>query len=336
MKKKVWLLVFAFLSSLIFYYLPSIIYGTQQLYGQLRIISGAVNIEEFLSREDIPDSLRRKLKLVSEIRKFAFEELGQTRSENYTSYYDQGGKPSLWVLSACPEFSLEPYVWKFPIAGKFPYKGFFDLKQGRKEEKTLKDMLYDTNLSVVEGWSTLGFFKDPILSNMLKRAEGRLANLIIHELTHGTIFLKDSVEYNENLANFIGIKGSILFLKLKYGSDHDMVYNYILELERRKVFSDFLIKMAPILDSTYNSFESGLSILKKREIKKMALKEIKQKWYNIRERVFMDTIPDTLWFPDNTLFAGFIRYNSQYEVFEKELELKYEGSLRRMVQSLKN
>jgi len=188
MKKKVWLLIFAFFSSIIFYYLPSIIYGTQQLYGQLQIISGSVEIDKLLERESLPDSIRTKLKLVSEIREFSFEELGLERSENYTSFYNQDGKPSLWVLSACPEFSLEPYVWKFPIAGKFPYKGFFDLDRGRKEELAFKEKLYDTDLSPVEGWSTLGFFKDPILSNMLNRNEGQLANLIVHELTHGTIF----------------------------------------------------------------------------------------------------------------------------------------------------
>jgi predicted aminopeptidase len=54
------------------------------------------------------------------------------------------------------------------------------------------------------GWSTLGWFTDPILSGMLKRNEGDLASLIIHEMVHATIFVKDDVDFNENLASFIG------------------------------------------------------------------------------------------------------------------------------------
>jgi len=152
----------------------------------------------------------------------------------------------------------------------------------------------------------------------------------------GQYFFKDSVEFNENLANFIGIKGSILFLNLKYGSDHERVNHYFLELKRRRVFSDFLIRMAPILDSTYRSFEPNLSDLKKREIKKSALRKIRDEWGLTRRRVFFDTIPGAIWLPDNTLIAGFLRYNSQFDFLEKELEIKYGGSLRLMVQALKN
>ncbi len=43
---------------------------------------------------------------------------------------------------------------------------------------------------------------------MLNRSEGDLANLIIHEMSHATIFVKDSVDFNENLATFIGDRGA--------------------------------------------------------------------------------------------------------------------------------
>jgi predicted aminopeptidase len=56
----------------------------------------------------------------------------------------------------------------------------------------------------------LGWFTDPILSKMLMRSEGDLANLIIHEMSHATIFVKDSIEFNENLATFIGDRGAEL------------------------------------------------------------------------------------------------------------------------------
>jgi predicted aminopeptidase len=336
MIKKVFLLFFTFFLVSVFSNFSSIIYGVLQLQGQLRIISGSVEIDELLEKNDLPDSLKSKFALVAEIRKFSVRELGLKRSENYTSYFDQEGEPVLWVLSACPEFSLEPHVWKFPVAGEFPYKGFFDLERGKQEELALNKRHFDTDLSLVEGWSTLGFFKDPVLSNMLIRDEGWLANLIIHELSHGTIFFKDSVEFNENLANFIGIKGSILFLELKYGPGHERVNHYLLGLKRRKLFSDFMIKMASKLDSTYKSFEPNRSILEKRELKKSKLESIKLQWDQTKMIDFFDSIPDTLWVLDNTVFAGFLRYNSQYEFFEREMEEKYEGSIRKMIQGFKD
>ena len=45
-------------------------------------------------------------------------------------------------------------------------------------------MGYDTKIDEVNAWSTLGWFKDPILSSMLNRSAGSLAELIIHELSH--------------------------------------------------------------------------------------------------------------------------------------------------------
>ena len=69
-------------------------------------------------------------------------------------------------------------------------------------EKELKEEGLDTNIRTAGGWSTLGWFEDPILSNMLNDSEAGFAELLIHELTHGTLFVKDSVRFNENLATF--------------------------------------------------------------------------------------------------------------------------------------
>src|SRR5690606_16862314 len=114
-------------------------------------------------------------------------------------------------------FALKPVEWKFPLLGSFPYKGFFEYDMALKEKAKLDGDSLDTNIGVVGGWSTLGWFKDPILSNMLLRSEGDLSDLIIHELTHGTLFVKDSVDFNENLATFIGKKGARRFLKQVFG-----------------------------------------------------------------------------------------------------------------------
>src|SRR5690606_16736486 len=133
---------------------------------------------------------------------YAISEIGLEESKNYTSYYDQKGQVILWNLSACESYEFTPKLWSFPFLGSFPYKGYFDLDKAMEEYQLLKELGYDARIRPVNGWSTLGWTKDPILSNMTERSTGAIVELIIHELTHSTLFVKDNIEFNENLASF--------------------------------------------------------------------------------------------------------------------------------------
>ena len=170
-------------------------YGITQLKGQLSIVWHAKPIAEALSDPAFPDSLKQKLKLVEEIKKFAIDSLGLRATENYSTLYDQQGKALLMNLTAAEKFELKAYTWNFPLLGEVSYKGFFDFKKGKSEAEELERKNYDVEYSSVSAWSTLGWFRDPIFSGMLKRNEGQLAELIIHEMTHATIYLKSSVDF---------------------------------------------------------------------------------------------------------------------------------------------
>jgi predicted aminopeptidase len=63
-------------------------YGISQGYGQLSIIYKAKPIEEVYKDPAFPDSLKEKLKLIQEIKQFAFDSLGIKFSENYSTIYD--------------------------------------------------------------------------------------------------------------------------------------------------------------------------------------------------------------------------------------------------------
>jgi predicted aminopeptidase len=131
-------------------------------------------------------------------------------------------------------FQLKAYEWDFPLIGSFSYKGFFNYDQALEEEDKIRKNGYDTSIDEIAGWSTLGWFKDPVLSDMLDRSSGSLANLIIHELTHGTLYVKDNVDFNENLASFVGDKGALIFLRHKYGENSKEYHEY----EQGRVRSD--------------------------------------------------------------------------------------------------
>ena len=205
-KKLLYVLLTLFL-ILIISNISLISYGVSQAKGQFSILWNVKTIEETIQDPAFPDSLKSNLKLVTEIKQYAIDSLGLKPTKNYTTVFDQKGKDVLWVVSACEPFAFEPRMWKFPIIGSFTYKGFFDKTKAREFVEELKQEGLDLHVRPVSGWSTLGWFKDPILSNMLSGSVGELANTIIHELTHGTIFVPDSMTFNENLATFIGDKG---------------------------------------------------------------------------------------------------------------------------------
>jgi len=190
MVKKIALIVVGVLTVLIVWQWELVSYGWMQGRGQLRILWNTKSVAEVLSDPAYPDSLKQKIELILEIKRFAIDSLGLDKSGSYESFYDQQGKPILWVVTAAQPYQLVARQWHFPIIGTFSYKGFFEKDRADTTVAELKREGLDTRVGEVSAWSTLGFLNDPILSSFLDRPEGSLAELIIHELTHGTLFIK--------------------------------------------------------------------------------------------------------------------------------------------------
>ena len=310
-------------------------YALMQLRGQLQIVNGAMPLEDYLEIDSISDEYKKKVRLALEIRSFAFDELGIDYSDNYTTIYDQTNGPTMWVVTACDPFSFTPRRWKFPFLGSFPYKGYFSREKAVEEARRIRDEEgMDVGLRTAGGWSTLGWFKDPILSNMLNRSEGDLASLLIHELTHGTLFVKDSVTFNENLASFIGDRGAVMFMESKYGNDSRQVKDFVNQLEDEERFKSYILESASHLDSLYKSFENETED-EKLNAKNSLIQDIKSKFNKIEfssER-YLNYFDNRQ--PNNTFFMSYLRYNSQNEILTEELESKFDGDLKRFLAYLK-
>ncbi|MFN4145337.1 MAG: aminopeptidase [Runella sp.] len=312
-------------------------YGYQQAKGQLRILWNTRPVSEVLIDPTFPDSLKTRLRLIAEIKQFAIDSLGLKDSDSYTTFYDQQGKPILWVITASEKYRLMAKEWSFPFIGTFAYKGFFDTLQLQKEEKQLIKEGYDTQISEVAAWSTLGFFKDPVLSSMLLRSEGSLANLIIHEMTHGTLFIKDNLELNENLASFVGDFGAIQFLKAKYGNDSPELETYLFRQRYHEAFGQHILRGARQLDSLYQSFSVLTPTREKEHLKKLMIEQImaasdtllggqvgkKSPWRSTK-------------LPNNAFFIGYLTYRAQQNQFQQEFEQKFKGDLKNYIRYLKN
>ena len=335
MKKKILVIVFFIVYGLIWQFHELIGYGFMQAKGQLEVVFNAVPIDEVLSNPNTSQKIKDKINLMQEIRHFAIDSIGLNNSNNYCTYYEQNDKDILWNLSACDPFKFKPKEWDFPILGTFSYKGFFDLEAAKAEQSLLDSLSYDTRIRPVSAWSTLGWFDDPILSNMLKRNKGSLAELIIHELTHSTIFVKDSLTYNENLASFIGEQGAIKFLISKYGIESNEYLNYINSESDYAKYTHHMLEGFRQLNALYKSFQNenrALKLQKKKILIQKIVDNIDTVSFNNKKR-FKGIFEKKL--PNNASFQSYERYTSKLEEFERIMDKNFNGDIVKYVSFLK-
>lgn len=327
--KWIWLTFLAIVILVVALYWELILYGLQQGYGQFNIIWNARPVEEYLSDPTFPDSLKVRLQLINEIRKYAIDSLGLKDTENYKTLYDQKGKEVMWVVIASEPFQLKSKEWKFPVVGSVPYKGFFKKERADNLRKELEAEGWDVIVRNPGGWSTLGWFTDPILSKMLTRSEGDLANLIIHEMSHATIFVKDSVEFNENLSTFIGDRGAEQFLLYKYGPDSKEYISYLQEDSDYLKYVDHMLRGAQKLDSLYSTIKASDPLSRKVMLKENLIRQIVKN---------MDTLSLALTkepsarfrktLPNNAYFINYRQYQAKQTEFADEWKEDFGGDLK--------
>ena len=230
--------------------------------GQVALLWRAKPIDAVLQGDALSPDQRAKLELVQAIREFAQREIGLNPSQNYTAYVDIGRGPVSWSLVVCPTDRLEPLEWWYPIVGTVPYRGYFDRATAEKARDEYIAEGYDTYLRPVGAYSTLGWFSDPVVSPMLRYSEGDLADLIIHELTHATVWVKGDVAFNEGLASFVGEAGALMWLQR--GDDAQAVQQMSDERADRVVFRKFMRDIAARLQSLYRSNAPDKSTLRQR------------------------------------------------------------------------
>jgi predicted aminopeptidase len=310
-------------------------YALNQGWGQLHIVWNARPVEEVMSDPQFPDSLKQRLQLIDEIRQFAIDSLAMSDTENYRTVFDQKGEEVMWVVTACEPFELKPKTWSFPIVGTVPYKGYFDKNKALAEREELMAQGYDVSVRNPGAWSTLGWFTDPILSGMLSRSDGDLASLIIHEMVHATLWVKDSVTFNENLASFIGDTAAYQFLAWKYGTDSAPYRQYLYEDQDYRQYSAYVLKATQRLDSLYGTMSADEPRAQKQQKKEALIRSIVANMDTLRLR--LNPKPSQRFakrLPNNTYFMAYRHYQSRQEDFKKELDSLCRGDLKAYVKLL--
>lgn len=310
-------------------------YGVKQGIGQLNIVWNARPVEDVLADPSVSDSIKQKLNLIKEVRQYAIDSLGLNDTENYKTLFDQKGKEIMWVITASEPYQLKEKRWDFPILGSVPYKGFFDIDAARKEKEKLEAEGWDVNATNPSGWSTLGWFTDPILSDMLNKNEGDLASLIIHEMVHATIFVKDSIDFNENLASFIGDLAALDFVIYKYGKNSKEYNTYVYEDSDFRKYNAHILRGAALLDSVYESIQTKPDSIKKQS-KQKAMKAIVNSMDTLKLR--FNQQPSKRFekkLPNNAYFLSFRRYQSRQLDLNTMFEEKFHSDFRTMLDYFK-
>ncbi len=234
-------------------------------YEEAKILWHRRPIAEVLRRPGLEATTREKLELVLRVRRFAGQDLGFKVRGSYSSITEVTSPPIVHVVTAAPRTTLEPYTWWFPIIGRVAYKGYFDAESAKKEAQALETRGYDTYVRTAVAFSTLGWFADPLLPQLLKYNSETLTNIIIHELFHNTFYLSGQTALNESLANFAGHRGAIAFFAKEQGNETDATRQALATWESELAISGFLAEAAKRLNELYTSSVPEADKLRQRE-----------------------------------------------------------------------
>lgn len=175
--------------------------------GQWQLLQARQPVARLLADPATDPQLARRLALAQQARDFASARLRLPDNRSYRLYADLGRPFVVWNVFATPEFSLQPELHCFPIAGCVAYRGYYRQGRARGAAALLREQGLDTHVGGVEAYSTLGWFADPLLNTMLRWDDARLVAVIFHELAHQQYYLPGDTAFNESFATFVEREG---------------------------------------------------------------------------------------------------------------------------------
>lgn len=309
-------------------------YYAKSAYHQAQILAAREPVEKYLQQSTLTDEQKRKLALAVEARDFAIRKLGLSGKNNYTEFVQLDRPYVSWVVNAAHPWELKHHEFEYLVVGKMPYKGFFSESEAQAEKKILEKRGLDVHLRGVSAYSTLGWFDDPILSSMLQYKDHDLVNTIIHELVHATLYIKNSADFNERMAVFIGNLGTEMFYLEKEGPNSETFQKIKREYEDEKLFSKFISKELQSLEDFYKKLPLDQ---KNAEIKKQRLSEIKNRFQKevrpyISENSFLAFEKKDF---NNAYLILFKTYSQDLSLFE-EAYLKLQSDLSQFLNKMRS
>ncbi|MGQ9645139.1 MAG: aminopeptidase [Thermodesulfobacteriota bacterium] len=301
-----------------------VLYLSRLGWHQSYVTFHSVSVEEVLRSEEADPLTKERIRFIQEVKRYGEERLGLKKTKNYSTFFE-ARDPVLYVITASEKDRLHPYSWDFPIVGKVTYKSFFRIEEAMREKRLLDWMGYDTFLQPVAAYSTLGWLRDPIFSTMLEWNESILAQVILHEMVHVTVYYKDETDLNEQIATFVGNRGAIDFLTERYGPGSKEVALAIASQEDDLLISRWIDRTCQRLSDFYEQPISRDEKLRKRD---EIFRLVKQEFSDISGQLRIDCYKrfETIELNNAVLLAyrryvhHLDRFGAIYEYFGKDLK----------------
>ncbi|EPG76451.1 putative aminopeptidase [Leptospira fainei serovar Hurstbridge str. BUT 6] len=298
---------------------------------QAKIVIQKRPFEEVLSDPSVSERTKEKLKEVERIRDFGIRSLALSSKGGFKSFISLDRNAVGWHVSACHPLRFESYTWWFPIIGSVPYKGYFSLEKAKEEETRLKEEGWDTRIRITAGYSTLGWFEDPLFSAQLYDDRADLAALVLHEMAHATVYFPGDSVFNESYASFVEEAGTKAYL-FSIGGQKLVEARESSEQEREQ-YKKLLRETAELLKNLYSKKISEEQIRKEKgEILLSFKRELGQRnWKTVNGK----KLSERDW--NNEDFVGMLRYHSGSAFFERKfLEVgrdfgKFHEEMRKLV-----
>lgn len=290
-------------------------------YEEAKILWRRQPIEQMLQRGDLDPSTREKLELVLAVRTFARDTLHLRVGDSYGTLAQVDADQVVHVVSAAYQLRLQPYTWWFPIVGRVPYKGYFSQSDAQDEAACLERDGYDTYVRPSVAFSTLGWFADPLLSNLLRYDRATLANVIIHELLHNTAYIGGHADFDESFANFVGCRGAMLFFAGR--DDRVALEQATTDWGDALVFSDFLVDFTTQLRAAYGN---GATLADREALFRAAQAEFRA--LPLRTRTYQEFGTRPL---NNAVILHELMYADRLQLFE-DLLRQHGSDLARLIQ----
>jgi len=226
-------------------------YYGQAIHGEYQILAHRQSIDKLIANPTTTVKLRRQLELIRQLRVFAGTELKLPVDGSYNKYVDVHRKYVVWDVQAAPQFSLDPKTWWYPFLGRLAYRGYFSEKSAQECAGRLARNGFDVYVDGVEAYSTLGWFKDPLLSTFIDERESDLAELLFHELAHKRLFVNGDTDFNEAFATTVGQEGSRRWLRSR--NETAVLQEYEAGLIRDRQFVALVLSAREQLQKLYMS-----------------------------------------------------------------------------------
>lgn len=284
--RKKWFLIVPLLFLVALPGCQSLGFYSQAIKGQCNIYFSQRPIKKAMADPRLAGEVKEKLGLVLELRAFAEQELSLKANGHYLKYADLHRRFVVWNVNAAPEFSLEPKRWWYPVVGSLKYRGYFSEKLARKYGTALQRDGYDVFVGGVEAYSTLGWFRDPVLNTFIHHTPADLAEIIFHELSHQRVFAKGDTDFNEAFATAVGEEGVRRWLRTI--GNTNALHQYLASQQRQEQFVQIVDNARVQLKKIYGEAgeAQGAAIVgcdaEKREQKQRVITDLKNRYSQLK------------------------------------------------------